>query len=354
MPKLPRLENRVRERRERQGWTQDELATRAGLSRAGVSAIEMGRLVPSASAALALASALGCRVEDLFRLNRPGAAAPPSWAWPPRREPCRYWKAEVGGRVWLYPAEATPAGVLPHDGVARAGTFSEPGDLDPSSTLVIATCDPAAALLADELRRSSGLRLLPLPRSSRAALALLGDGLVHAAGLHLAPADASDDGNAAAVRERLGPGYRLLRVARWDEGLCLAPSLGLSTVGSAVNSGLRWVGREEGSGARQCLDELLGDRRKPPRRIASDHRGVAEAVRHGWADLGVCLRLPAEESGLDFLAVRRESYDLCVPTSLESDPRLQSLIAAVRSPTYRRALAALPGYDPLEAGELIS
>ncbi len=354
MPKLPRLENRVRERRDRRGWSQDELARRAGLSRAGVSAIETGRLVPSASAALSLASALECRVEDLFRLDVPGAGNPaPSWAWPPRRDSCRYWKAEVGGRVLLYPAEATPAGVLPHDGVARDGTYAEPGDLDPSMTLVVATCDPAVALLADELRRSSGVRLLPLPRSSRAALTLLGDGLVHAAGLHLSPADASTDGNASAVRERLGPGHRLVRVARWDEGLCLAPTLGLSTVRSALRADLRWVGREEGSGARQCLDELLGDRRKPPRRIASDHRGVAEAVRHGWADLGVCLRLPADEAGLDFLDVRRESYDLCFPSAYESDPRIQALIAAVRSPTYRRSLAALPGYDPAEAGEMV-
>lgn len=351
MPKLPRLENRVRERRERKGWSQDELARRSALSRAGVSAIETGRLVPSAAAALSLAAALECRVEDLFRLDAPGAAGPaPAWAWPPRREPCRYWKAEVGGRAWLYPAEATPAGVLTHDGLARDGVLSESAEPDPSTTLVVATCDPAVALLGDELRRS-GVRLLPLPRSSRAALTLLGDGLVHAAGLHLAPADPAHDGNASAVRERLGPGYRLLRVARWDEGLCLAPSLGVSTVRSALGPGLRWVGREEGSGARQCLDELLGDRR-PPRRIATDHRGVAEAVRHGWADLGVCLRLPAEESGLDFLEVRRESYDLCYPSAFESDPRLRALIAAVRSPGYRRALAALPGYDPLEAGEL--
>ncbi len=351
MPKLPRLENRVRDRRERKAWTQDELARRSGLSRAGVSAIETGRLVPSAAAALAVASALGCRVEDLFRLD--GPAASPSWAWPPRREACRYWKAEVGGRVWLYPAEASPAGVLSHDGLARGGTLVDSSGADPSATLVVATCDPAVALLADALR-SSGVRLLPLPRSSRAALSLLGEGLVHAAGLHLGSPDASPDANAAAVRERLGPGHRLLRVARWDEGLCVAPTLGLSTVRSALNSGLRWVGREEGSAARQCLDELLGDRRKPPRRIATDHRGVAEAVRQGWADLGVCLRLPAEESGLDFLDVRRESYDLCLPSSMESDPRIQALIAAVRSPGYRRALGGLPGYDPLEAGEMIS
>ena len=51
------------------GWSQEELARLSGLSRAGVSAIETGRLIPSAAAALALAAALECRVEDLFRLQ---------------------------------------------------------------------------------------------------------------------------------------------------------------------------------------------------------------------------------------------------------------------------------------------
>jgi molybdate-binding protein len=122
-------------------------------------------------------------------------------------------------------------------------------------------------------------------------------------------------------------------------------------VGQAVSAGLRWVGRETGSGARQCLDELLGDR-PPPRRLARDHRGVAEAVRAGWADAGICLRLAGEEAGLGFLPVREEAYDLCFPATLRDDPRLRALVAAVRSTAYRRLLDELPGYEPAGAGEL--
>ena len=62
--------NHLREHRARRGWSQEELARRAGLSRAGISAIETDRLVPSVAAALALAEALECRVEDLFQLRR--------------------------------------------------------------------------------------------------------------------------------------------------------------------------------------------------------------------------------------------------------------------------------------------
>ena len=352
MAKRPILENHVRDLRLRRGWSQDALATRAGLSRAGVSAIEMGKLVPSAAAALALAGALECRVEDLFRLSNSAVAPPDAWAWPPKREPCRYWRAEVNGRIWLYPAEATPMGVLPHDGIFRDGGFAETERAEPSQTLVIATCDPAIGLLATVIQKTTGLRLIVIPRSSRAALTLLGQGLVHAAGVHLGSAEANR-GNASSVRKLLGAGYRLLRVARWDEGLAVSPSLGLSTLRSALKADLRWVGREEGSGARQCLDELLDERgihAKPPRRLAFDHRGVAEAVRCGWAEVGVCLRLPVEEAGLDFLEVRQESYDLCYPEALELDPRLRALIDAVRSTPYRRALAGLPGYNTAEAG----
>jgi transcriptional regulator with XRE-family HTH domain len=68
MANFLRFENRLRDRRTRVGWSQEELARRSGLSRAGISAIETDRIIPSAAAALALASALECRVEDLFRL----------------------------------------------------------------------------------------------------------------------------------------------------------------------------------------------------------------------------------------------------------------------------------------------
>ena len=96
MAQIPSIENHLREHRARRGWSQEELARRAGLSRAGISAIETYRLVPSAAAALALAEALECRVEDLFQLRRQ-APNDPVWAWPSGRESCRYWAAEVEG-----------------------------------------------------------------------------------------------------------------------------------------------------------------------------------------------------------------------------------------------------------------
>ena len=71
--------NRVKQFRVRRGWSQDQLAEMAGVSCAAVSAIEIQRLVPSVAAALALARAFACRVEDLFGVGEDQSGEEP-WA----------------------------------------------------------------------------------------------------------------------------------------------------------------------------------------------------------------------------------------------------------------------------------
>jgi molybdate-binding protein/DNA-binding XRE family transcriptional regulator len=354
------LHNEVQAFRNRMGWSQAELARRSGLSRAGVSAIETGRLVPSTAAALALAAAFGCTVESLFRLPRVAAAdREAGWASAAPAGPCRYWRAEVAGRRHLYPVEFSALGLLPHDGLFKGGVYYDQPRVDPLRTLVLASCDPAAGMLAAQLARRSEFRLIVLPRASAAALALLARGLVHAAGVHLARSDQAE-GNGAAVRSRLagpaGQGYQLLRVADWDEGIALAPRLRVNSIRAAAKARLRWVDREPGSGARECLDLVLerseGQRSRSRLPLAYDHRGVAAAIRSNWADAGICLRLTSEEANLDFLSVRKEAYEICFPDALADDPRLQALLQIVGSAAFRRVVGDLPGYDTASTGEL--
>jgi molybdate-binding protein len=141
--------------------------------------------------------------------------------------------------------------------------------------------------------------------------------------------------------------------------VALASGLELASVRAALDANLRWVGREEGSGARRCLDRLLGRGRgrrrlKLSRHLACDHAGVVEAIRAGWAQAGVCVRYPAEEAGLAFLSVQLEDYDLCYPVEFEGDPRMAALIQAVRSVPYRRCVSELEGYDAQQSGEVRS
>jgi molybdate-binding protein/DNA-binding XRE family transcriptional regulator len=342
--------NRVRELRQAAGLTQAGLAERAGISRTAVTAIEAERLVPSVAAALSLAGVLGATVEVLFASRE--SASEPAWACTPRLPSGGFWRAEVQGQNWLYPADAIPMLTPLPDGLPPETTLlSSKTTGDPRQTLVIACCDPAAGLLASEYSRATGQRLLVLHRSSRQALELLKEGKVHAAGLHFSTAD-EPERNGQIARETLGDGYLLVRVADWQEGIAAAPGSRVRSVRGALQGKLHWVGREPGSGARQCLDRLLGDRSKP-RHLARHHRGVAEAVQCGWADAGVCLQLTSAEAGLDFFPVEIEAYDLCVPRSVLDDPRLQALVNVLRSSAYRRWLAQLPGYDTSHTGELL-
>jgi molybdate-binding protein len=323
------------------------------------------------AAALSLADVLECSVEELFGVGSAPADSPSQWAWPPSPPggaggtnfTLRYWCGKVAGRTMFYPVEATPLGELPHDGMATLaspplplkgrGPGSEKSSEDrlAEKTLVMAGCDPAAGLLARLYEQTTGFRMLVFTRSSRQALELLQQGLVHVAGVHLASAD-QHDGNAAAVRQIVSQPATLLRVTEWEDGIAVGPGIRTaSTVRGLLRNRLTWIGREPGSGARQCLDELLDDR-PSPRRIARDHRGVAEAVRCGWADAGVCLRLVAEEAGLRFLPIRNEGYDLCYTSAVAGDPRVQSLVRVVQSHEFRQLVSELPGYDSRSAGDL--
>ncbi|HQZ64773.1 MAG TPA: substrate-binding domain-containing protein [Planctomycetaceae bacterium] len=342
--------NRVREFRTSSGLTQAGLAERAGVSRTAVTAIEGERLVPSVAAALALAEALETTVEVLFgrgcKSDRPAV-----WAWDPHLSTQNYWQAEVGGQHWLYPAESAPMLTPLPDGRSQGESSASLLASAARQTLVIACCDPAAGLLASEYAHAASQRMLVLNRSSRQALELLRAGKVHLAGLHLATPEDTER-NAKVVRETLGSDYHLLRVAQWQEGIAAASSSRIKSVREAVRSKLRWVGREPGSGARQCLDHLLGDR-STPRRLARNHRGVAEAVCSGWADAGVCVQLVSAEAGLLFLPVQEEAYDLCIPNVFLDDPRVQALLKIVRSSNYRQTLANLPGYSTAQTGNLV-
>jgi molybdate-binding protein/DNA-binding XRE family transcriptional regulator len=344
-----RMLNHVRAYRMARGWSQEDLAEKAAISRASVSAIEMERLVPSAAAALTLAAAFQCRVEDLFELTTAAEGAG-RWAWPPPRQPWRYWHAQVAGKKYLYPVEWILAPAA-HDGIFQEDRCDDRGLLSPSQTLVLACCDPAVGLLADEYRRIAGFRILAFQRSSGEALALLSQGLVHVAGIHLERCGQSGR-NRAAAQEHLREPFCLLRAAHWQEGLATAPRRRLRSVEMAVAGRLRWVGRESGSAACELQQEILSGR--VPKHVARGHYGVAEAVRAGWADVGVCVRLVSDEAGLDFLAVRDEAYDLCFPTHGAADPRIQALVQTVQSPAYRALVRDLPGYDVAETGMMES
>ena len=62
--------NRVKELRELQGWTQQELAAEVGVSRQSINSIERQRYVPSLPLALLFARAFSVPTDLIFTLEK--------------------------------------------------------------------------------------------------------------------------------------------------------------------------------------------------------------------------------------------------------------------------------------------
>lgn len=60
------MNNRLRELRERQSWSQAELAQQLEVSRQTINALETGKYDPSLPLAFRIARLFACRIEDVF------------------------------------------------------------------------------------------------------------------------------------------------------------------------------------------------------------------------------------------------------------------------------------------------
>lgn len=358
--------NSLKQKRKTKNWSQQKLAELTNLSRAEISAIETNRITPSTAVALTLAKAFSCSVEDIFKLPaKQQNDSPTLWAWklenPTASTYTRLHRATINNQTIIYPAQTTLAGTITHDGYQQNNKthWTTTKNNNPDNLIVIAGCDPAVALLANECAcyhsEDNNLRLLPITRTSKQALQMLTEGLVHMAGIHLT-------NNQTHIQKYLGPSYRLLRITKWEEGLALNPKLKYHSIKSAIKNINKkyWVARELGSGARKCMDNLFLDENNKSQtksdkfKIANDHHTVAEAIRSGWAMAGICVKLPAAEAGLKFISVQTENYDLCYHKNFEKDPRFKQIKKIIRSKNYKQKLGELPGYNTTETGITIN
>ncbi|MBN2412443.1 helix-turn-helix transcriptional regulator [candidate division KSB1 bacterium] len=59
--------NHIKEYRNNNGWTQEELAAKAGVSRQSIVSIEKGKYIPSLPLALKFSELFGCSTDVLFQ-----------------------------------------------------------------------------------------------------------------------------------------------------------------------------------------------------------------------------------------------------------------------------------------------
>jgi putative molybdopterin biosynthesis protein len=396
------LENRVRALREAAGLSQGELANRAGITRQAVSAIESGGYVPNTAVALRLSQALGCSVEDLFRINDISLKLRVSRGtsigdWEDQGNQ-RVQLARVGEDVVALPLSGLD-GFQPADAVTRAAAFdvtdrissdSAHGDVAsslsprsseqeyrrreinvdllvepeiPERTVLVLGCDPSLGLLAEHVHRASReARVLWRHAGSVAALRALRAGEAHIAGTHLWDPETGESNLPVIRRELAGIPVMVIALSQWQQGLMISPGnpKGVFSVTDLARSDVTIVNRESGSGSRVLLDHHLLEAGVKPEwvtgydRLRRSHAEIAAAVRDGLAEAGPGILATARASGLEFIPLQEERYDLVVPATFLDHRPVRALLDTLTGRGYRREIDTLGGYDSTITGTTIA
>lgn len=355
------MNNSLLEHRERVGWSQAEMAERAGISRQAYSAIESGRSVPSTEVSLRLASAFGVAVERLFWLDDVVRTVEAECVGDAGLG-TRVRLASMRGRRVAVPLSASDRLAVPADGVVAACgegamvTVSLFQERPAAATLVVAGCDPAFGIVAEALR-GHGEEPVWLSRGSRDALDLLARGEVHVAGAHLRDA-AGGEGNAAWVRTNAPFPCTRVTFAMWEQSLLVAPGnpRGVGSLSDLAEAGLVLSNREEGSGSRMLLDAELAQAGIPAARVRGygsrlpGHLAVAESIAGGLADGGVAISAAGRALGLHVIPLVSEHYELIIPDHHLDLPPVARLLELLGRRSLRRQVEALGGYDVSEMG----
>ena len=173
----------------------------------------------------------------------------------------------------------------------------------------------------------------------------------------------TDTYNLPYIRSLL-PGHRavLINLVYRNIGFYVAKNNPLNITGwqDLTRPGLRLINRERGSGARVLLDEQL---RKLDIDFSSlqgygseetSHLTVASTVARGDADVGVGIEKAAlQVANVEFIPLRKERYDIVIRKEDIDKPHFQTLLAILRSTSFRDQIAGLGGYDTIHTGQIM-
>jgi len=203
-----------------------------------------------------------------------------------------------------------------------------------------------------------------IPLQSKAGstegLLALKRGLCHIACVHLInPGD--DDYNTSHLRENFGDNVIAVVFARRQQGIILPAGNpeAISCLNDIIERDIRWISRKTGTGTRLLQDRLtdsLGSGSSPfDTDLTSDsHMEVALAVHRGDAGAGLGIEAVAALTGLDFLPLSEERFDLAIRKDIFFSDQVQDLLGLLRHGEIRKVAAELRGYDISDAGKILA
>lgn len=148
----------------------------------------------------------------------------------------------------------------------------------------------------------------------------------------------------------------MCRFASRTQGLAVANGnpLGITSLADVAAQGLRYAGRNAGTGTEVLLQDLCLAANVDPARLRrasseASHRAVALAVAAGRADAGLCVENAARQAGADFIPLTVEDYCLAwrrdaVPASLDK------ILLTLRSDEWRNSAGKFAGVSGSSCG----
>ncbi len=206
-----------------------------------------------------------------------------------------------------------------------------------------------------------GRRLVSTNVGSLGGLAALRRNEAHLAGSHLLDPHTGEY-NVTYLRQYLpDTPVRMVTWANREQGLMVNKGnpKGIRSLADLGRPDVVYVNRQRGAGTRVLLDfhlNLFGIPAASVRGYAQEeytHLAVAAAIASGRADTGLGIPAAASALDLDFIPLYQERYDLVIPTRFLEGDLLTPLFDLMADPDFRKAVAAMPGYDITHMGEVI-
>lgn len=341
--------DRIPALRRQRGWSQSELAARAGVTRQLLGAVESGRHLPNVAAALRLAAALGTSVEELFAESAP-SAHPTLDAFEGDRtdRDVPVAAARVGPRLVSVPVreggEHAESWAMA-DAVRTAGSLEWlPGG--GAADLLIAGCDPLLGLLTALTSRTGRERAIAAHASTGRSIAALSEGRVHGVVVHARRGDLPSP----------PVPVRRWRVACWQVGLAAADATAADSerwVAELADRRPIVVQRDPGAGTQQALVRALhaaGATVELPGPVGSGHLDVARRLAHGVGEAGVVMEAAARAFGLGFAPLEEHAVELWLAREWAELPVAARLVDHLGGSDLRARSQLLAGYDLTDAG----
>ena len=205
-------------------------------------------------------------------------------------------------------------------------------------------------------------RLASANVGSLGGLVALQRGEAHLAGAHLLDPH-SGEYNVSYIHQYLaGTPVRLLALVGRQQGLMVPKGnpKRIRSLHDLVRPDVNFVNRQRGAGTRVLLDYHLTKLGIEPHLIQGynqeefTHLSVAAAVASNRADCGLGIASAAQALDLDYVPLYAERYDLVIPLEFCRSELLAPFFEVLAEPTFRQAVANLPGYDTSIMGTIIA